>query len=57
MENNNILEKFQSAFRKCHSTEAALLKVTDDLLKAYEDGICPVLVLLNLSAAFDMIVK
>lgn len=36
-------------------TETALLRVTSDLLMAADEGMCSILVLLDLSAAFDMI--
>ena len=43
----------QSAYRKAHSTETALLKVTSDVLEALDEGQACILVLLDLSAAFD----
>ena len=52
---NNIMEKFQSAYRAFHSTETALLRVQNDLLKAVDTHGGAILVLLDLSAAFDTI--
>ena len=51
---NNLMEPLQSAYKPCHSTETALLKVKADILKAMDNQIT-CLVLLGLSAAFDMV--
>ena len=47
----------QSAYRQKHSTETALLKVHNDLVRLMGQGKTVVLVLLDLSAAFDTIDK
>ena len=52
---SDILDKFQSGFRSRHSTESALLKVHNDILLSLDNGSCAILVLLDLSAAFDTI--
>ena len=53
LQSHGLLEPFQSAYRKCHSTETALLRVVNDLLQASDSRCVSILSLLDLSAAFD----
>ena len=50
----NLHDPFQSAYRTNHSIETALLRVNNDLLCDMDKGKVPALILLDLSAAFDM---
>jgi hypothetical protein len=52
---HKLYPKLQSAYRKNHSTETALLKVTNDILVNMNSQRVSLLVLLDLSAAFDTI--
>uniref|UniRef100_A0A8C8DHB1 Reverse transcriptase domain-containing protein n=1 Tax=Oryzias sinensis TaxID=183150 RepID=A0A8C8DHB1_9TELE len=52
---HNVLEKCPSGFRTGHSTETALLKILNDLRHNYDSQKLSVLVLLDLSAAFDTV--
>ena len=52
---NNLQEVLQSSYTKFHSTETALIKVQNDFLEAIDGKKCILLVLLDLSAAFDTI--
>ena len=55
MAENNLHEKSQSAYKAFHSTETALLKIQNDIRSAVDKKEIVVLVLLDLSAAFDLI--
>ncbi len=50
---NNLIPSFQSAFRRHHSTETALVRVTNDILMSLDNKQQVALILLDLSAAFD----
>ena len=51
----SLLSPCQSAYRKFHSTETALLHISNDLLTACNEQKVTALILLDLSAAFDTI--
>ncbi len=52
---NNLMDPMQSAYRKGHSTETALLRVHNDIVSAVDKGMGVCLILLDLSAAFDTV--
>ena len=55
LHSNGLLPEHQSAYRRSHSTETALLKVTSDALIAADMGKLTLLGMLDLSAAFDCV--
>lgn len=55
MRENNLQEPLQSAYRQYCSTETALLKVQDHILTSIDQRKGVVLLLLDLSAAFDTV--
>lgn len=55
LEENDLYDPLQSAYRSGHSTETALIKVQDDLLRMMDKNSASILVLLDLSAAFDTV--
>ncbi len=52
---HRLHEEHHSAYRKFHSTETALLKVQNDILSSLDQNDITMLVMLDLSAAFDTI--
>jgi len=52
---NQLLPRYQSAYRLHHSTETALTRVTNDILCCIDKGNVCALVLLDLSTAFDTV--
>ena len=52
----NALPDSQSAYRKFYSTETTICSVISDLLTVIDEGKCAILILLDLSAAFDTVV-
>jgi len=55
LKENNLFDPFQSAYLKHHSTETALLKVHNDIMMSLDEGKPIILLLLDLSAAFDTV--
>lgn len=55
LQDNSLYDELQSAYRIGHSTETALLRVHHDLTVALDRNCCAVLLMLDLSAAFDTI--
>ena len=55
LEANHLNEPLQSAYKPFHSCETALVRVHNDILVSVDKRHCVMLLLLDLSAAFDTI--
>ena len=55
LNSNGLVDPLQSAYRVGHSTETALLKIKGDIDRALDSGQGVILILLDMSAAFDTI--
>ena len=52
---NNLNIPKQSAYKSNHSCETVLLRIVNDVLISLDSGVCSVLLLLDLTAAFDTV--
>ena len=57
LEENNLLHPSHHGFRKNHSTTSALLEMYSNWVENYEDDRVTAVVLLDMSAAFDLVDK
>ena len=55
LDNHNILYKFQSGFRKTHSTDFCISYLTDKISKDLDSGVLTEVILIDLQKAFDTI--
>jgi hypothetical protein len=55
LKHNDLNDIYQSAYRRGHSTETALLKVHIDIAEVLDEGSMTALIIFDLSAAFDVI--
>ena len=52
---NHLHQPLQSAYKPFHSRETALVRVHNDVMRAIDNRECVILLLLDLSAAFDTV--
>ena len=52
----DIIPENQSAYRENHSTETTMCSIMNDMIQIISEGRCGILVMLDLSAAFDTVV-
>ena len=55
LQTNNLFGEFQSAYRKFHSCETAITKITNDILFTLDNKECFFILFLDLSSAFDTV--
>ena len=52
---NNVLYRYQSGFRKNHSTDTFLAYLTNKILTGFDSGLLTGMILIDLQKAFDTI--
>ena len=52
---NNFIYRYQSGFRKNHSTETSLAYLADKILTGFDSGLLTRMILIDLQNAFDTI--
>ena len=55
LRDNDLEQSLQSAYKTFHSTETAVVKVHNDIISANDNQSYVILLLLDLSAAFDTV--
>ena len=55
LKSKQLNEPLQSAYKRFHSCETALVRVHNDILRAIDNRHCVIVLLLDLSAAFDTV--
>ncbi|XP_077264820.1 uncharacterized protein LOC143898898 [Temnothorax americanus] len=55
LNDHNLLNPRQSAYRPGYNTQAALLRVCNDIKKGIDEGLITIMVLFDFSKAFDMV--
>lgn len=55
LEENNLISSYQSGFRSNHSTDTALLKISEDIRSGAQRGLLTILLLFDFRRAFDTI--
>ena len=55
VDDHDLSPHYQAAYKKNHSCETSLLRLTNDALEAMEKQQATIIVVTDLSAAFDMV--
>ena len=53
LETNDLLMPYQSGFRRCYSTQDALLKISKDIRCGIDKGLYTILIMFYFKKAFD----